>query len=210
MKVVVRERRIRRMNTESLFGWAPPDDQAGIALAGVGLLLLLVLRSSFRRLPLHRDTGFYVPNHAVRHHALGTFRGWNSFFSGGSRALPQFAHTALYLAVGGDRYRSAFRWLYTLLAAVSLLLVVGVGSRLGSGWFPWVAFFFAIALFSETQYFTYFESAEAFETPLQLGGLYSILLGLDAGAPSACLVGLGLFWVDTVFVKLSSAPTTGS
>jgi hypothetical protein len=169
-------------------------------------------RAPFATLPLHRDTGFYVPNYSVQTRRFGPFSGWNTYFSGGSRALPQFVHTALYLACGSRRYAQAYRWLYTLLAFATACLIGGLASLLwdaGDGSF-WVALPLALALLAEAQYGAYFESAEVFETLCHAAGVWLVLRGLAHGAELSVVLGVGLLWLDAVAIKVTGAAVAGA
>ena len=181
---------------------------AGLAMA---LVLFILYREAFTVLPLHMDTGYYVPNRAILTRRLAPFDGWNVHFSGASRALPQLVHTALYLAFGSAGYARAFRLLYSLLCFVSGLFVYILAVELGGqGWQPTYAMGLYWVLTSESQYGTYFESAEAFQTVIELGGLILLIGGLQADLPWMTGLGLALFWIDTVFVKISAAASAGS
>ncbi len=177
----------------------------------MALVLFILYREAFTVLPLHMDTGYYVPNRAILTRRLAPFDGWNVHFSGASRALPQLVHTALYLAFGSAGYARAFRLLYSLLCFVSGLFVYILAVELGGqGWQPTYAMGLYWVLTSESQYGTYFESAEAFQTVIELGGLILLIGGLQADLPWMTGLGLALFWIDTVFVKISAAASAGS
>jgi hypothetical protein len=185
---------------------------AELATLALALVAAALYRHAFVRLPLHRDTGFYVPNHSVQTGRFGPFRGWNTWFSGGSRALPQLAHTALYLKCGSARYPTAYRALYTAMAwgtalATAWIACLVIGPSRGA---TVAALLLSLALLSETQYGVYFESAEAFEVFFQATGVALALSGLSGHSPWLTLTGLLLLWVDVVGVKLTGAGVAGA
>jgi hypothetical protein len=183
-----------------------------LATLALVLIVAALYRRAFGRLPLHRDTGFYVPNYSVQTGRFGPFRGWNTYFSGGSRALPQLVHTAIYLKCGSEHYPAAYRALYTTMAwctALATAWIVGlvVGPSRGAAL---AGLMLSLALLSETQYGVYFESAEAFEVLFQATGIALVLTGIAAQSSWLTMGGLLLLWTDVVAVKLTGAGVAGA
>lgn len=169
-------------------------------------LLYSRFRARFARLPLHMDSGFYVTNDAIVERRYRPFRGWNTYFSGNGRLLPEWAHSALYLRTGAQYYAESFRSLYTWLAFVAAVghgLTAAALLRTPDAFWPGAIT--SAVLLSEAQYGPYFESAEAFEVALQGLGLACVCWGLALGFVWLPALGLGLLWLDVVLVKSSAA-----
>jgi len=168
--------------------------------------LYALLRSRFARLPLHMDTGFYVTNAAIAERRYRPFRGWNTFFSGNSRLVPEWVHSTLYLRCGAERYAAAFRALYTVLSLSAAVGYAAVAwALLGTPHAFWPSALISAALLAEPQYGAYFESAEAFEVAVQGLGLASLCWGSELGQPALGLAGLALLWLDALLIKSSAA-----
>lgn len=177
----------------------------------VHLTLLLVVsigyvfyRRWFAPLPLQRDTGFYVPNYSIANKKFGPFHGWNTYFSGASRIVPQFIHTLLFLRSGGESYGRTFRSFYSVLTLITGMLV-GITAQfiVQETWVAWCAFVLYLLVAAESQYGPYFESAEIFQVFMQSAGFLLVMVGLHTENPWIAASGISLFWLDTLTVKLT-------
>lgn len=177
-------------------------------MLGLALLaaLYLAYRARFALLPLHVDSGFYVTNAAIVARRYRPLCGWNAHFSGNSRLLPEWFHSALYLRVGPARYAAAFRSAYSGLALVAALSHgVAAQALLGTHAACWWTALLSAALLAEAQYGAYFESAEAFEVAVQGVGLACLCWSAADGCSSLGALGLALFWLDALLIKSSAA-----
>ncbi|MEY4576580.1 MAG: hypothetical protein RL701_1283, partial [Pseudomonadota bacterium] len=186
----------------------PPARMFLLGQASCFALLVLLYRAyrhAFVQLPLHMDTGYYVTADAIASRRYRPFKGWNAFFSGGSRLLPEAVHSWLFLRAGGPGYARAYRELYVWLALLAALGNGMAAARLVPHPHAFaLATLLTAALLAETQYGSYFESAEAFEAVFQALGMASILYGLE-GHDALIGLGLALLWLDFAVVKLSAA-----
>ena len=181
----------------------PPVD--GLWLAWIlcaGFILLA--RWPYFRLPLHGDTGFYVSNATITAKKFRFSEGWNAHYAGASKFLPEWFYSSIYLLFGHQRYPAMFRlWMSFYLALACG--VVGWTCRFYLNQDVWVSIA-AMVSFSflslEVVYQTYFETAEQFEIIPQFLGFGLIEHGLSTGRPVEVLLGLSLWWIDGIWIKL--------
>jgi len=181
------------------------------AIVSVALLpVYIALRRVFFDLPLHVDTAFYVSNHTISTRTLRYSRGWNARFAGCSKVLPEYFYSAVYLLHGGEGYKRASRLYLSLFNYGTAILVGLVASAFAGGDSSAYLSGFGLYLLlsSEPQYGIYFENAEAFELPFQVLGAWLLFLGLSRESPFLVGAGIGVWAVESFFVKLSSLAST--
>jgi hypothetical protein len=181
------------------------------AIVSVALFpVYIALRRVFFDLPLHIDTGFYVSNHTICTRTIRYSRGWNARFAGCSKVLPEYFYSAVYLLHGGEGYKRASRLYLSLYNYGTAILVGLVASWLAGG--GSAAYLLGLGLYlllsSEPQYGIYFENAEVFELPFQVLGAGLLFLGLLRESPFVIGAGIGIWAVESFFVKLSSLVST--
>jgi len=181
-----------------------------MVLLSIALLpIYLALRWPFFRLPLHMDTGFYVSNHTICARKLRFSKGWNATYAGCSKVVPEFFYSLVYLLHGGgDNYKFYSRFYYSFYCfAVATLVGLLAYALIEDGSLP---YFIGLILFcllsSEPHYGIYFESGEQFELLPQVLGFLWIYLGLDWNSPLLVGGGVGLWVLESYFIKLSSLP----
>ncbi|MBN1490094.1 MAG: hypothetical protein JXA69_09270, partial [Phycisphaerae bacterium] len=183
----------------------------GAAITVAVLPVYWLLRWRFFSLPLHIDTGFYVSNDTVYTHRWKFRNGWNARYAGCSKLLPEAVYSLLYLQHGpaGYKVRSrAHASLYNLFTAVAVGLLCAVSVEdSGHFWAYYAAGLIAfVAVSSQPQWGVYFENAELFELLPQVAGVVLMASGLDCGSHIMLAAGVALWWLESFFIKLSSAP----
>ena len=169
----------------------------------------LALRWPFFRLPLHMDTGYYVSNNTICTGRINFSKGWNAAYAGCSKVLPEFFYSLIYLLHGGaDRYKFYSRFYYSLYGYGVAILVGYLAFVLASG--DIVAYFIGLTVFcllsSEPHYGVYFESGEQFELLPQVLGFLLICLGIQSHEAWTVGAGVGLWVLESYFIKLSCFP----
>jgi glycosyltransferase involved in cell wall biosynthesis len=185
-------------------------DLTAVILSAALLPVYIALRRVFFDLPLHIDTSFYVSNHTICTRTIRYSRGWNARFAGCSKVLPEYFYSAVYLLHGGEGYKRASRLYLSLLNYGTGILVGLVASSLAAG--DSSAYLLGLGLYllisSEPQYGIYFENAEAFELPFQVLGAWLLFVGLSRESSFLVGAGIGVWAVESFFVKLSSLAST--
>lgn len=181
-----------------------------MVLLSIALLpIYLALRWPFFRLPLHMDTGFYVSNHTICDRKLRFSKGWNAHYAGCSKVVPEFFYSLVYLLHGGgDNYKFYSRFYYSFYCfAVATLVGLLAYAWIENGSLPYfIGSIIFCLLSSEPHYGIYFESGEQFELLPQVLGFLWIYLGLSWNTPWMVGSGVGLWVLDSYFIKLSSLP----
>jgi len=172
------------------------------------LPLYFAIRWPFFSLALHRDTGFYVSNSTICSGRISFHKGWNATYAGCSKVLPEFFYSLIYLwHGGGDKYKFYSRFYYTLYS-YPIAILIGYLAYMMEG--SAVAFYAGAVIFvllsSEPHYGTYFESGEQFELLPQVAGFAAMYAGMTSGQPWMVGAGVGVWVLESLFVKLSSLP----
>jgi len=179
-----------------------------IAFAIALLPLYFAIRWPFFSLALHRDTGFYVANSTICSGRIRFERGWNATYAGCSKVVPEFFYSLIYLVHGGgDQYKFYSRFYYSLYCYV-VAIMTGYLAYMMEG--SIVAFYAGSMIFallsSEPHYGVYFESGEQFELLPQVAGFAAMYGGVTSGHAWIAGAGVGLWVLESLFIKLSSLP----
>jgi hypothetical protein len=182
-------------------------DLSWIVIVAAAFAVYIAFRWPFFRLPLHMDTGYYVPNHTICTRTVDFSKGWNATYAGCSKVVPELFYSAIFLLHGGgEKYKFYSRFYYSFYAFGVGLAVGYVAYRI-NGSDP-VAFFVGLVVFGllscEPHYGVYFESGEQFELLPQVLGVLMIYVGLDTHSPLIAGAGVGLWVMESYFIKLSS------
>lgn len=181
-----------------------------VAFTSFMLPVYLALRWPFFRLPLHIDTGFYVSNHTICTQHINFSKGWNANFAGCSKVLPEYFYSVIYLLHGGEKYKFYSRFYYSLYNYITAIFV-GCGSYMVAGsdeMYYYLGLVIYCLLSSEPHYGVYFENAEQFELSFQVVGLLLLYGGLLQANGVLVGAGIGLWVLESFFVKLSSIGST--
>jgi len=181
---------------------------AGAVLFTIAFLpIYLLIRRPFARLPLHIDTGFYVPNHTIVTRRWRFREGWNAHYAGCSKGLPELFYSAVFLLHPGH-YKRMSRHYASVFNYVTAVFVGVLAFHSSGGDFRYYcAALVAFALVSsEPHYGVYHECAELFELLFQTAGLTCVIFAVKNGAPSWLFAGALLWAGEAFFIKLSSVP----
>ncbi|MBU0615698.1 MAG: tetratricopeptide repeat protein [Nanoarchaeota archaeon] len=152
------------------------------------------------------DVGFYIFNNTIYSRRIDFSRGWNATYAGCSKVVTEFFYSLVYLLHGGNSYKYWSRIyfsLYNYLTAIAVgytMYIIGQES----------IFLYCTGLLvfcfisSEPHYGIYFESGEQFEILFQVVGFLLILLGINRGNGYLLAGGVGLWALESYFIKLSS------
>ncbi|MBU1626641.1 tetratricopeptide repeat protein [bacterium] len=170
----------------------------------------LVLRYPFFKLPLHIDTGFYVSNNTICTRRINFSKGWNATYAGCSKIIPEFFYSLIYLIHGGSGYKKFSRFYFSLYNYLTAIAVGYTMYIIGDGSVPLYCIGLVIfcLMSSEPHYGVYFENGEQFEVLPQIIGFLLIILGLDKGNVFFLAGGIGLWALESYFIKLTSLPAT--
>jgi hypothetical protein len=175
------------------------------------LPIYFALRWPFFKLPLHMDTGFYVSNHTVVHRKIDYSKGWNATFAGCSKVVPELFYSWIYLLHGGKKYKFYSRFYYGFYNFVTAIVIGMTMYMIGDR--SVLAYCAALTIYcllsSEPYYGVYFENGEQFEVLPQVIGFYVFVWGVTEGRPVFVASGIGLWLLESCFIKLSSLPGVG-
>ncbi|PIW64513.1 MAG: hypothetical protein COW12_05995 [Candidatus Omnitrophica bacterium CG12_big_fil_rev_8_21_14_0_65_45_16] len=164
------------------------------------------LRRPFFKLPLHRDTGFYVSNQTICERRFNYKAGWNAHFAFCSKVIPELFYSLIYLKYGGASYDfQSRRWLsffnYMTAVAVALCAYVVAGNQ-------WAVYIFALAAYallsSHPHAGVYFESAEQFEPFFQIIAFAAVWTGIFQHEPWWLFAGISIWFLNGFLIKTSS------
>jgi hypothetical protein len=179
-----------------------------IAFAIALLPFYFAIRWPFFSLALHRDTGFYVANSTICSGSIQFERGWNATYAGCSKVVPEFFYSLIYLLHGGgDQYKFYSRFYYSFYCYLVAIMTGYLAYMMEGSISAFYAGSLIFALLSsEPHYGVYFESGEQFELLPQVAGLAAMYAGVTSGQAWIAGAGVGLWVLESLFIKLSSLP----